>query len=33
MVGSLFYAEALRPIDWWSMLNKASACSAYFWNK
>ncbi|KAL2672874.1 hypothetical protein Neosp_013590 [[Neocosmospora] mangrovei] len=32
MVGSLFYAEALRPIDWWSMLNKASACSAYFWN-
>jgi hypothetical protein len=29
----LFYAEALRPVDWWAMLTKASACSAYFWNK
>ncbi|UPK99929.1 hypothetical protein LCI18_010864 [Fusarium solani-melongenae] len=32
LLSGLFYAEALRPIDWWSMLNKASACSAYFWN-
>ncbi|KAF6517998.1 hypothetical protein HZS61_002076 [Fusarium oxysporum f. sp. conglutinans] len=31
-VDRLFYAEALRPIDWWAMLSKASACSAYFWN-
>ncbi|KAM0426113.1 hypothetical protein ACHAPT_008744 [Fusarium lateritium] len=33
LLSGLFYAEALRPIDWWAMLNKASACSAYFWNK
>jgi hypothetical protein len=32
-VNRLFYAEALRPVDWWAMLSKASACSAYFWNK
>ncbi|KAF5643474.1 C6 finger domain protein [Fusarium tjaetaba] len=32
LLSGLFYAEALRPIDWWAMLSKASACSAYFWN-
>ncbi|CZS81231.1 unnamed protein product [Fusarium graminearum] len=32
LLSGLFYAEALRPVDWWAMLTKASACSAYFWN-
>ncbi|KAM0209303.1 hypothetical protein ACHAPQ_010951 [Fusarium lateritium] len=32
LLSGLFYAEALRPVDWWAMLSKASACSAYFWN-
>ncbi|GKU07893.1 unnamed protein product [Fusarium langsethiae] len=32
LLSGLFYAEALRPLDWWSMLSKASACSAFFWN-
>ncbi|KAM5360136.1 hypothetical protein ACJZ2D_013951 [Fusarium nematophilum] len=28
LLSGLFYAESLRPIDWWAMLNKASACCA-----
>ncbi|KAF4987714.1 hypothetical protein FGRMN_10210 [Fusarium graminum] len=32
LLSGLFYAEALRPVDWWAMLSKASACSAFFWN-
>ncbi|KAF5011572.1 hypothetical protein FDECE_2337 [Fusarium decemcellulare] len=32
LLSGLFYAEAHRPIDWWAMLNRASACCAYFWN-
>ncbi|KAF4456339.1 hypothetical protein F53441_1498 [Fusarium austroafricanum] len=32
LLSGLFYAEALRPLDWWAMLSKASACSAFFWN-
>ncbi|SPN99722.1 uncharacterized protein DNG_02573 [Cephalotrichum gorgonifer] len=31
LLSGLFYAQLLRPIDWWTMVNRASVCCTGFW--
>jgi hypothetical protein len=30
---SMFYAQLVRPVDWWTMANRASTCCRMFWEK
>ncbi|WPH00646.1 Hypothetical protein R9X50_00347600 [Acrodontium crateriforme] len=33
LLASLFYAQAMRPGQWWMMANRASFCSSLFWKE
>ncbi|BCS28363.1 Zn(II)2Cys6 transcription factor [Aspergillus puulaauensis] len=31
LLSSMFYAQLVRPVDWWTMANRASTCCRMFW--